>query len=71
MLRSAKDNGGYTTPSEVALAGNVSIEEAKRALDYLVSQGFAEMKVSRAGTIVYHFPDILGSQALDELEDLT
>ncbi|MBT3272990.1 MAG: hypothetical protein HN368_07540 [Spirochaetales bacterium] len=59
ILRSAKNNQGYTTPSEVALESNVSIEDARHALDYLVSKGFAEIMVSKSGTIVYHFPDIL------------
>jgi hypothetical protein len=70
ILKSAKNNQGYTTPSEVALESDVSIEEARQALDYLVSKGFAEMKVSKAGTIVYHFPDILTPGAENSLEDI-
>lgn len=69
ILRSAKDNRGYTTPSEVALASEASIEEARKALDYLVSKGFAEMKVDRSGNIVYHFPDILNADQTDQYED--
>ena len=70
ILRSAKSNKGYTTPSEVALESEVSIEEAQQALDYLVSKGFAEMKVSKSGTIVYYFPDILTSDSPDTFEDV-
>ena len=70
ILRSAKGNRGYTTPSEVALESDVSIEEARQALDYLVSKGFAEMKVSKTGTIVYHFPDILTPGAENTFEDI-
>jgi len=70
ILRSAKNNRGYTTPSEVALVSDVSIEQARHALDYLVSQGFSEIKVSKAGTIVYYFPDILTPGAEDTLEDI-
>ena len=61
ILRSAKENGGCTTASEVALAGDVSIEEARHALDVLVSKGFADMRVSKEGTVVYCIPDILPS----------
>ncbi len=70
ILRSAKNNQGYTTPSEVALESDVSIEAARHALDYLVSKGFAEMKVSKTGTIVYHFPDILKPGDEDSYEEI-
>jgi hypothetical protein len=70
ILRSAKENNGLTTASEVALAGDVSIEEARSALDYLVSKGFAEMRVSKTGSIAYYFPDILTSDSIDRYEEL-
>jgi len=70
ILRSAKSNRGYTTPSEVALESDVSIEDARHSLDYLVSKGFAEMKVSKAGTIVYYFPDILVAGSEESFEDV-
>ena len=70
ILRSAKKNRGYTTPSEVALESGVPIEEAQKSLDYLVSKGFAEMKVSKTGTIIYHFPDILTGADSHDYEDL-
>ena len=70
ILRSAKSNNGFTTPSEVALASDVSVEEARQALDYLVSKGFADIKISKAGTISYHFPDILTPDSADSYEDI-
>ena len=70
ILRSAKKNKGYTTPSEVALESGVSIEEAQKSLDYLVSKGFAELKVSKTGAIIYHFPDILSDADSHDFEDL-
>lgn len=70
ILRSAKSNRGYTTPSEVALESDVSIERARHSLDYLVSKGFAEMKVSKTGTIVYYIPDILTAEPEDSFEDV-
>lgn len=69
ILRTAKKNRGRTTPSEVALEGDVSIEEAKRDLDKLVTKGFAEMRVSKSGTIVYIFPDFVADPAELDLED--
>lgn len=69
ILRSAKKNGGRTTPAEVALEGDVSIDEAKKDLDKLTSKGFAEMRVTKSGTIVYVFPDLLAGGANEDLED--
>lgn len=68
ILRSAKENGGCTTASEVALAGSLAIEDARHALDVLVSRGFAEMRVSKQGTVVYCIPDILpdGGAEIDD-----
>jgi hypothetical protein len=69
ILRSAKKNRGRTTPSEVALEGDVTIDEAKRDLDKLVGKGFAEMRVTKSGTIVYLFPDLLSGAGDEDLED--
>ena len=70
ILRSAKQNAGLTTPSEVALQSDVSIEEARKALDYLASKGFAEMRVSKIGSIAYYFPDILTPDSAKSYEDI-
>jgi TM2 domain-containing membrane protein YozV len=67
ILKQAKVNRGVLTASEVALAANVPIEEAKKALDTLVSKGFAELRVRRSGTLVYTMPEMMGSD--DPLED--
>ena len=69
ILRSAKKNHGRTTPTEVALEGNVTIDEAKKNLDNLVAKGFAEMRVTKSGTIVYLFPDLLNGAIVEDLED--
>ena len=67
ILREAKDNKGIITPSGVALAANISIEEAKKYLDTLVSKGFAELRVRKSGGIVYTIPDIMDTN--EPLED--
>ena len=61
ILREAKENKGIITPSGVALAGNISINEAKKYLDTLVSKGFAELRVRKSGGIVYTIPDLMNS----------
>jgi predicted transcriptional regulator len=67
ILKLAKENKGILTASEVALAANISIDEAKKDLDTLVSKGFAEIRVRKTGTLVYTIPEMTDSDA--PLED--
>jgi TM2 domain-containing membrane protein YozV len=57
ILKTAKANHGIVTPSEVALEGEIPIEEARKYLDKITAKGFAEMKIKENGVIVYCFPD--------------
>ena len=59
ILRVAKDNKGLLTATEVALAANISVEEAKKDLDAMVSKGFAELRVRQSGALVYTIPDLM------------
>jgi len=59
ILRVAKDNKGTLTVSDLALAANSTVEEAKKALDDMVSKGHAELRVRQSGSLVYAIPDIL------------
>ncbi|MDR0442389.1 MAG: NINE protein [Treponema sp.] len=59
ILKLAKDNKGILTASEVALAANISVEEAKKDLDAMVSKGFAELRVRKSGSLVYTIPDLM------------
>ena len=61
ILKLAKANKGILTASEVALSANISMEEAKKDLDALVSKGFAELRVRQSGTLVYTIPDMMDS----------
>jgi TM2 domain-containing membrane protein YozV/predicted transcriptional regulator len=67
ILRLAKENKGVLTASEVALAANISIDEAKKDLDALVSKGFAELRVRKTGTLVYTLPEMMDRD--EPLED--
>ncbi|MDR3166545.1 MAG: TM2 domain-containing protein [Treponema sp.] len=67
ILKLAKENKGILTASEVALAANIAIEEAKKDLDMLVSKGFAEIRVRKTGSLVYTIPELMDSDA--PLED--
>ena len=58
ILKLAKENNGVLTVSEVALGADISIDEAKKYLDILVSKGFAELRVRKSGSLVYVIPDM-------------
>ncbi len=57
VLRLAKSNKGYVTPSEVALEGDISLDDAKKELERMASEGYAELKVSKSGVLIYVFPE--------------
>ena len=62
ILRTAKKNGGVATPGEVALEADIPIEEAKKALEKLVSGGYADIRVRKTGAIVYVFTEFLDDE---------
>jgi len=59
ILRMAKENKGILTASEIALAADVSVEDAKKDLDAMVSKGIAELRVRQSGSLVYTIPDFM------------
>jgi predicted transcriptional regulator len=67
ILHLAKQNKGIITASELALEADISMDEAKKTLDTLVSKGFAELRVRQSGTLVYTLPELMDSDS--PLED--
>ena len=67
ILKLAKENAGILTVSEVALAANMPLDEAKKYLENLVSKGIVELRVRKTGTLVYVMPDIMDRN--EPLED--
>ncbi|MDR0300789.1 MAG: TM2 domain-containing protein [Treponema sp.] len=59
ILKLAKEKKGILTASDVALAAQISMDEAKRDLDALVTKGFAELRVRQSGALVYTIPDFM------------
>jgi hypothetical protein len=69
ILKSAKANRGVVTPSQLALEGNMPMEEAKEYLEDFVRKGFSEIRVRRNGSIAYVFPEFLDTDAESQFED--
>ena len=59
ILKLAKTNKGIISASELALAADISIVDAKKDLDAMVSKGFAELRVRQSGSLVYTIPDLM------------
>jgi len=57
ILRVAHKHRGVVTPGEVALDGDCSLDEAKKALEKLAASGSAEMRVRSSGVVAYVFPE--------------
>jgi hypothetical protein len=57
VLRVARKNGGFVTPGEAALEGDMSVDEARKLLEKMASMGNAEMRVRSSGVVVYFFPE--------------
>jgi TM2 domain-containing membrane protein YozV/predicted transcriptional regulator len=67
ILHLAKHNKGIVTASELALEAGISMDEAKKALDTLVSKGFAELRVRKTGTLAYTFPEMMDTDSPFEI----
>ena len=69
ILQSAQQNNGVVTPTDVALAAGVPLEEARRVLEQLSAKGFAEVRVKKSGLLVYVIPDLEDEHRTSDLED--
>jgi len=59
ILKLAKENRGILTVSDVALEAQITVDEAKKYLEALVSKGIAELRVRKSGSLVYVIPDMI------------
>jgi hypothetical protein len=57
LLRVARKNGGFVTPGEAALEGDITVDQARKLLEKLAASGSAEMRVRSSGVVVYYFPE--------------
>ncbi len=59
MLKLAKRNNGILSISDVALEAHISVDDAKKDLEVLVSKGIAEVRVKKTGALVYVITEYL------------
>lgn len=59
ILKLARKFQGNLTPLELAANSSLSLDEADKALENIVRKGYANMKVTDEGTIIYEFPGFL------------
>lgn len=57
VLRVARDKGGFVTPGEAALEGDMSVDQARKLLEKMAASGNAEMRIRSSGVVVYFFPE--------------
>lgn len=69
VLQTARKNNGMITPTDVALAAGVPLEQARKVLDQLAEKGFAEVRVKKSGLLVYVIPDLEDEHRNSDLED--
>ncbi len=59
ILRFAKENGGFLTPSILSMQASISIEEARKILESYVERGISRLEVTDEGVLKYVFPELL------------
>lgn len=68
ILTLARKFRGQLTPLELAANSSLSLDEADKALENIVRKGYANMKVTDEGTIIYEFPGFLQFDASNPRE---
>lgn len=58
ILKTAKRNNGVVSPSEIALEAEIPLDAAKKHLEDLAENGYADLRVTKNGVIVFVFPEL-------------
>ncbi len=70
ILKTARRNGGRVTPAVISLEADVSLDAAGKALDALVAGGFAQLRTTKSGSLVYLFTEFADHEDEIDLEDI-
>jgi TM2 domain-containing membrane protein YozV len=68
VLKLARKFHGQLTPLELAANSQLSLDDADSALENFVRKGYANMKVTDEGNIIYEFPGFLQFDSSDSRE---
>ncbi len=68
VLKLARKFRGQLTPLELAANSQLSLDDADSALENFVRKGYANMKVTDEGNIIYEFPGFLQFDSSDPHE---
>lgn len=68
ILKLASQNEGYVTPVDVAVASNLTLEEANNVLDQLKRKGYATLRIADNGSYVYQFDGVLNREQRKQAE---
>ena len=68
ILKLARKFRGQLTPLELAADSDLSLDDANNALEDIVRKGYANMKVTDEGNIIYEFPGFLQFDSTDSRE---
>ncbi len=71
ILGVAKRKGGIVTPTLLAMDGRYGLDEAKKALEGMVENGHAELRVRKTGETVYAFPELFSDENKEDMESMT
>ncbi|ADK82245.1 TM2 domain-containing protein [Sediminispirochaeta smaragdinae] len=70
ILKTAKKNKGVVTPSSVALECDKGLDDVKKALELLVEKGYADLRVTKNGALVYFFQEFSEGGSHPDLEEM-
>lgn len=70
VLRIAAQNQGLVTPMEIAIASDLSMDEASRILEDMRKKGYASLRVADNGSYVYEIEGLLSMQQKKDSERL-
>ncbi|HPO49182.1 MAG TPA: hypothetical protein PLO89_02560 [Spirochaetota bacterium] len=69
ILEIAKENGGMITVAEVSSESGIDLDAAKAILNDFSEKGFADVKVSDKGSVIYVFNGFLSKEEKNNAKD--
>lgn len=58
IFQAASQNKGHLTPTELAMKTDLTLQESKKVLETMQIEGYAELKISANGSILFYFREL-------------